>query len=636
MSSFKTIWVKFKTAQFKLKEKLTQKKLKRFHQHDEQLVQKLSSSKKRLPSVKQLGFVSKYLSKTELLIIRVLSGVIIIAVICVLLNVYWTHSNILPKEGGSYTEGLVGSPHYINPLFAQANDVDHDISALVFSSLFKFTNDGLIKDLVKEYQISDDQKKYTVELRQDIKWQDGEALDADDVIFTFSRISNTKTKTPLFFNFQGAIFERIDDYKVSFTLNQPFAPFLESLTVGILPEHIWQNILPENMMMAEYNLKPVGSGPYKFKSLVKNKNGVIKSFKLEKNKEYYEHAPYINDITFKFHEDFDQVVEGLNNKNTDGISYLPKEIRTRIINNRNLNFHLLHLPQYTAVFFNYANTPILKDVKMRKILSHAVDKEKIVNETLNAEAQIIDTCILEGSLGYNSDIVKYPYNVNHAKNELEKAGWKLADYETKKEETTDENKEEGETEEKVEEEKQNEYAFQVRKLKDRYLEFNLTTVNQPETVEIAKTLQKEWQQIGAKVNLIIVNADKMQEVIKNRDYQALLYGQILGYDPDPYPFWHSSQKNYPGLNLTSLVSPSIDTLLEEARKTSDDTARAKKYQEFQKILADTVPAIFLFNPTYTYPQSKKIKGFDASTIITPSNRFNQIHEWYIKTSREWN
>jgi peptide/nickel transport system substrate-binding protein len=636
VSLFRNLWVKIKSFQIGYKDKFSQRKKHSFNKHDEKLVQNLSARKK-LPSWKQFKFVSEYLTKPEGIVIRILSGVIIIAVVSLLINVYWTHSEIVPKVGGSYTEGLVGAPRYINPLYAQGNDVDLDISSLVYSGLLKFTNDGLSKELAADYEISTDQLTYTFYLRQDVKWHDGEAFNADDVVFTFNRILDTASKTPLYFNFKGAKVDRVDDFTVTFVLDGPFAPFLESLSVGVLPEHIWSNSEPENMMLAEYNLKPIGTGPYLFKSLTKNKSGSIKSFKVENFPDYYLTPANIEEISFKFYESFEQAVEALNNKNVEGISYLPKEIRERIINNRNLNFHLLHLPQYTAVFFNYRNNPILKDAKLRKILTHAVDKETIANEILNAEVQLIDGPILPGTLGYTADTVKYPFNPAHAKAELDKDKWTLTDYVTKAATEDVEDKEDGEdSQETVAEEPiKEEYPYQVRKKNTRYFEFNLTTVNQPENVKIAKELQKNWQQIGAKVNLVFVHPNEIQEVIKTRDYETLLYGQILGLDPDPYPFWHSGQGTSPGLNLTSLVNSEIDKLLDEARKTPDDIKRAEKYVSFQKLLAESVPAVFLFNPTYTYPQNKKIKGFDAIRIISPSNRFNQVTSWFIKTDRSW-
>ena len=208
--------------------------MKNFRGHDERLVQKLQM-KKRWPSWLQFKLFPLLLSPVEKLIIRVLCGIIVIALASFLINLYWTHSALRPKDGGSYTEALVGGPRYLNPLFSQGNDVDLDLTTLLYSGLFKFTNEGLTKDLVSSYEISPDQLTYTFHLRQDAFWHDGEILDAEDVIFTFNRIANNKSKTPLYFNFQGVNFEKIDDYTVKFILKIPFAPFLESLTVGILP-----------------------------------------------------------------------------------------------------------------------------------------------------------------------------------------------------------------------------------------------------------------------------------------------------------------------------------------------------------------------------------------------------------------
>lgn len=628
MSFLQNVRLKFQAKKYDAAQRVAQDRIRKMHEHDSALVQKLVA-KKTLPSFQQWRFLSKYLSRTEKLVLRILTGIVLVCLLALGVNVYFNYSEAVPVAGGSYTEGLVGSPRHINPMFSQSNDADMDIASLVYSGLLKFTQTGFEPDLAESYTISEDQKIYTFKLRQDVYWHDGEKFDADDVIFTFGRIANPLTKTTLYYNFKGATFEKVDQYTVKIILAEAFAPFIESLSVGILPEHLWQDIQPENTALADYNLKPVGTGPYKFKSLLKNKQGEIKSLNLERNAGYYAKTAYIENLTFKFHGTIEEAIEAMNNKNIEGLAYLPKELRERIINNRNLNFHLLQLPQYTAVFFNSNESPVLKDVQIRKLLSHSVNKEKIVNEILNAEAQIIDSCILPGSLGYNPDIAKFPYNIEYVKAELEKAGWTLADYKQETPSTAP-------TPEATPTAAAEEYLYQVRKLKTRYLEFSLTTVEHPEYIEIAKELIKEWQVIGAKVNLVLVKPDQIQEIIKTRNYETLLYGQVLGQDPDPYPFWHSSQKSFPGLNLTSLVDPKIDKLLEEARKTANAEERAGKYKEFQKLLAEQAPAVFLYNPTYTYPQSKKIKNFTTSKIITPSNRFQDITSWYIKTTRKLN
>jgi len=623
MSFFKNLRLKLQAKKYDAAEKVAQNRIKNLHQHDAVLVQRLAG-KKTLPSVEQLQFLTKYLSPVEKLLIRICSGIALVCFLALGVNLYFNNSIQIPVVGGSYTEGLVGTVRHINPLFSQSNDADMDLTALVYSGLLKFSEKGYEPDLAESFAVSEDQKTYTFKLRQDVFWHDGEKFTADDVIFTFARINNPLTKTTLYYNFKGATIEKVDDYTVKFSLTDAFAPFVESLGIGILPAHVWEPIQPENMSLADYNLKPIGSGPFKFKSLLKSKQGAIKSLNLERNDKYYGKTAFIAGLSFKFYETVDEAIEALNNKNIEGLGYLPKELRDRIINNRNLNFHLLQMPQYTAVFFNYNQNAILKDVQIRKLLAHSVNKEKIVNEILNAEAQIIDSCVLPGTLGYNPDIAKYPYNIEYVKTELEKAGWSLNDY--KKDAPT------GNTTTPTPAEEN--YLYQVRKANNKYLEFSITTVEHPAYIEIAKELIKEWQLIGAKVNLVLVKSDQIQEIIKTRNYETLLYSQILGLDPDPYPFWHSTQKAFPGLNLTSFSDPKIDQLLEQSRKTTNAEERAQKYKDFQKLLAENTPAIFLYNPTYTYPQSKKIKNFNTSKITIPANRFSGVTDWYINTSRQ--
>jgi peptide/nickel transport system substrate-binding protein len=453
------------------------------------------------------------------------------------------------------------------------------------------------------------------------------------MLFTFDRIKDSDTKSPLFFYFNGVAVEKIDDKTVRFILEEPFAPFIESLTTGILPEHIWSQIPAQNTNLSEFNVKPIGTGPFKFKSLTKdNQTGQIRSIVVERNEDFFGQVAHIDKITFKFYVSFDEAIDALNNKKVEGISFLPQEKQDTVLNDRNLNFHLLNLPQYTAIFFNQGKNDVLEIDAVRKLISHAINKDAIVADILNAAAQKIEGPILPGTLGYSTDFPTYPYDVDYTKTQLEELGWELEDY------LTDEEAEatEAAADDENLEAPTPSYPFQVRKKGDTYLEFTLTTIDQPEHVAIADLLKKDLQQVGIKLNLNVVSAESIQrDVIKTRDYEALLYGEIIGFDPDPYAFWHSSQSEHPGLNLAMFEDKDVDTLLEEARKTTDENIRTEKYLEFQQTIAEEVPAIFLFNPTYTYPQTKKINGFSTHTLIVPANRFSAINEWYIKTKRSF-
>ncbi|MFA5187736.1 MAG: ABC transporter substrate-binding protein [Patescibacteria group bacterium] len=585
--------------------------LEKFSQHqkiakqknlDQKIIAKLS--KQRLPSWRQFKRLPQTLSAQESLLIKILGGLVIICLIVLFYFNFYTKLKTVPKDGGEFTEGLIGSPLYLNPILAQSNtDADLDLTRLIFSGLLKYNeNLELVPDLAEKYEISSDQKIYTFYLKKNVKWHDGENLTASDVVFTFNSILNPDFKSPLYRSFAGSNAEKIDDYTVKFTLQEPYAAFLNLLTVGIIPQHLWYDIPPINAKLAVLNQKPIGSGPYKFKSLVKEKTGMIKIYTLEKNKDYYGKVPYINKILLKFYPDYENAITALTNKEIDNLSYLPKEYYNKFSNKRDINLLDLKLSQYTAVFFNKKNNTLLEDKKIKEALSYAIDKNKIIDDVLQGQGQVLDGPILPGFLGYNADITKYGYNPQKAIELLVSDGWTL--------------------------------AGEIFKKKDQELKITLTTIEQTDNIKIANLLKEFWTSIGVNVEIQTIPRDKIEDdIIKPRNYQALLYGEIVGSDPDLFPFWHSSQKDTAGVNLANYANRQADVLLEEARLNSDPKVRAQKYQEFQNILIGDLPAVFLFQPTYIYPLTKKIKGVGAQNISVPADRFINIENWYLKTKK---
>ena len=580
-------------------------------QIDKKLVTSLND--KKIPTYRQFKYLPRYLSKKESTIAQIALVVFVISLIFVLVRVYQTVTHTVPQSGGKYTEALVGSPKYVNPILSQTNDTDMDISRLVFSGLLKIdTDQQLVNDLAERYEISEDQKEYTIYLRNDAKFHDKEDLNADDVLFTFESIQDTSYRSPLYLNFSGVALQRIDDHTIKFVLQEPFTPFLSSLTFGILPEHIWAEISPDSAYLAEYNLKPIGSGPFVFDNYTKDKNGNIKSYELKRFDDYYNNKPYLDQISFKFYSDPISALEAAKNKHVDGISFVPNESKEDIQKrNGNIEYHSLRLPQYTAVFFNQKNE-LLKTKTVREALAHAVDKVSIVQNALGGEGEIIHGPILPGYVGYNQEIKKFEFNLEEAEKILEEDGWEYPEVE------------EGEP------------ASTVREKDGAELAFAISTINSPEYLATVDVIKQAWEGIGVRLEVKEYSTKDIQKrVINPRAYEALLFGEIVGTDPDPYPFWHSSQSRDPGLNLAVFFNKDIDQLLEEARKTNDEEQRRLKYLHFQNILADELPAIFLYNPVYTYGIDKKVRGLGGHYISVPSDRFSGIEDWYIKTNRKW-
>ena len=634
---------------------------------DQKLVHSLNP--KKAPNLKQLKYLPKVLSSKEKKLVMGLLLLTIISIVFIGVNFYL--QNFLPAQGGEYTEGLVGAPQYINPLLSQTNDVDSDISRLIFSGLLKYDQQlQLINDLAESWETAEDQKSYTFILKEDIKWHDGQPLTADDIIFTVRSIQDPDFKSPLLVSFRGIEIEKIDERTTKFILpDEPYPAFLEIMTFGILPEHIWGEIPPINANLTEYNLKPVGSGPWQFKSLAKDRLGNIKSYAIVANPDYYGPKPYLEKLAFKFYPNFQIAVEALKNHSIEGISFLPKELKKEIINQKSLNFYSFYLPQYTAIFFNQKENEFLKEKSVRQSLVAAIDKSKILSEALQLEGEIIDGPILPGFFGQESTTKKNGFDPEQANITLDEAGWvqitptdyqtflkqqaeeALKELEKNKEEDEDNNSGSGdelsadnqatttqdfEPELELDEEVIQDPQPFYRKKDNQILEITLTTVDQPENIKAVELIQEFWQNIGVKTNLEIIESNRIsRETIKPRNYQALLFGIIVGSDPDPYPFWHSSQSQDPGLNLTLFANRNADKLLEDARKTVDEEQRQEKYIQFQNILTTELPAIFLYNPTYTYVNSQKIKGLDIDRVTLPADRFNNLSDWYIKTNRKY-
>jgi peptide/nickel transport system substrate-binding protein len=563
---------------------------------------------KAFPSWKQWKVIRNYLDTKES---RILLALVLAVAICtgILLGRGYRASTIaVPADGGEYNEALVGAPQFINPWYASASDTDLDLTQLVYTGLLRVNNEQKLEpDLATSYEISDDQLTYTFHLRGDVQFHDGQSFTAEDVQFTIQAIQNPAYASPLRGSFSGAQMKVIDPTTIQFILPEAFTPFLSSLTVGILPQHLWQDIPPDAAKLSERHLRPVGTGPYQFDQFVKEDNGFIQSYRLVRNVNFYRDVPHIEKFNFHIYSDLYGAIDAAQQKIVDGISFIPQQTRNELEkNNQALRFYNLSLPQYSAVFFNQNHSKILADAKVREALTRATDKDRIIKEALNGEGQVIHGPILPGYSGYHSDIKKYPLNIDEAKALLDAAGWKPSENGVRWKDSVE-------------------------------LNFVLTTSTQTELQKTVAILKEDWEKIGARVDLKTVDQTNVfRDVIKPRDYDALVFGQIVGSDPDPYPFWHSSQAVDPGLNLAIFFNKNVNRLLEEARKEKDDNERGKKYIAFQNILAEEeFPAIFLYSPTYVYAVDRRVKGVQSSYITSPADRFANISAWYIATDRQW-
>ena len=521
------------------------------------------------------------------------------------------NSQRVPRYGGTYTEGLVGAPQHINPLLATVNEADTDLARVVYSGLLKFDeNLNLVPDLAENLpEINPNGREYTVKLKSDLKWHDGTGINADDVIFTYQAVQNPELGSPLRRSWMRVEVAKIDDLTVKITTRESSAAFIANLTLGLLPRHVWENVPASSFALSKFNLEPIGSGPYAVTEIQRNRDGAVRSVTLAGVKDFYGDGPYIENLVFKFYETTDELINAYHSRQVSGLGYVPFDQNLFIQPKENLQQIYLPLAQYQAIFINRTKNPApLEDARVRLALAKSVDKQKIIDEVYVGQGSETYGPILPGYLGYHEQIPGADMNIyDDARAEalLEEAGW-IEDPQT---------------------------GFRKDKL-GRTLSLSLATNDFPPNVLTAQALKKAWEAVGVQINLSIETAANLDEkYIKPRNYELLLYIENVGTDPDPYPFWHSSQLRDPGLNLSTFFNRTADRLLVEARANIAPADRAVRYRQFQEIFVGDVPAVFLNRSVYVYNLPKSVKGVNLGTTYVPSERFANIADWYVETKR---
>lgn len=576
---------------------------------------------KRWPKLWQWGKFPEVLNLKEKIYFCIFYILFFISLGIIIQDHWMKNSEIVPKGGGKYSEALIGQPRFINPLLAPFNDVDRDISQLIFSGLMKYNNGKIIPDLAENYEVKENGRIYEISLKRGVRWHDGIELNADDVIFTIKILQDPEYTSPLRINWQGVKVEKIDDFKIRFELKNSYAPFLENLTLGIIPKHLWEGIHPKNFSLADFNIKgPIGTGPYKFKSFKKNELGFIKSYTLESNPDFYNGGPYIKEITFLFFFDTEEAILAFNKNLVDGLSFLSPITLEKF--EKKPNSYPFLLPRYFSIFLNRSHSEVISEKNVRQALAFGTNIKEIIQKVWSGQAKIISSPILPEIFGFKEPSKKYDFDENLAKEILEKSGFKDVDGDGWREKIIEKTKQIGKKTIKEEE-----------KIP---LEITLTMPDTQETELVGTMIKEQWKKIGVKLNLEILGSYEIQQdKIKPREFDAVLFGEILGMIPDPFSFWHSSQKKDPGLNLSLFGNRDADKLLEEARQNLDADTRIKKYEEFQELVLEDCPAVFLYSPPFIYIVDKKIKGIAEKTIADPSKRFVGAENWYIKTKRVW-
>jgi peptide/nickel transport system substrate-binding protein len=526
----------------------------------------------------------------------------------------------IPAAGGSLTEGEVGPARFINPILTLSQP-DQDLTALVYSGLMRRLPDGsVVPDLASSYNISSDGTTYTFHINPAATFQDGAALTADDVAFTVAAAQNPDLKSPQEANWVGVKVSVRDIRTVVFTLPHAYAPFITNTTLGILPKHLWQNISNEEFPFAPLNTRPVGSGPYKVSSVSTDSVGSATRYELTPFANYTLGNPYLTQIRFLFYSDGASMKKALDAHEIDAIAGIdPKDISS--ITRTDTNIIRSPLPRVFGVFFNQGHNPVLANASVRAALTAAVDKQAIVATVLHGYGTALDGPIPPGVLNEASVALPAAHTptsvvatsspdaatfAEAARTILQKGGWSFN--------TSDGLWEKG---------------------KEK-LTLTLSTADEPELVATAKAVAAFWAAAGIKSRVQVYPISELNTaVIRPRNYDSILFGEVVGPELDLYAFWHSSQRNDPGLNLAMYANETTDTILSQARSTTDTEARSKLYAQFALDVEKDQPAVFLYAPDFLYIVPMSIKGITVGALTTPADRFAHLYDWYTQTQHVW-
>jgi peptide/nickel transport system substrate-binding protein len=518
----------------------------------------------------------------------------------------------VPGYGGSLTEGIIGTPRFINPVLA-VSDADRDLSALIYSDLLHPGENGeYLPSLAKSYSISNDGKVYTFVLNENARFSDGTAVSASDVVFTINKIQDPALKSPLRASWDGVEVSEVDARTVRFTLSTGYAPFIENLTVGILPKHLWQNVSNDEFSFSELNTEPVGSGPFKIKSITRTQSGIPSSYELVPFAKYLPAKAYLSRITLKFYQSEGALISALKAKQIEAASGLSPNNLSEL---EGLTIKRAPLNRVFGAFFNQNQSEVLRDIDVRTALDMAVDRQDLIARVLGGFgiplSGPVPPNIIDGSSV--ADAKSLAQGADAAHDYLLKKGWKPGEDGVLQKTTGS-----GKT------------AI------TRRLSFSLSTGNVPELRAAAEYLREAWGKIGAEVDVKIFDqGDLSQNVIRPRKYDALLFGEVVGREADLYAFWDSSQRNDPGLNIALYANPAVDRALSQLRSTSNEEERRALYKTIQGELIKDIPAVFLYAPDFVYSVSNDIKGLDLGFIETPSDRFAEVSTWHRETDYVW-
>lgn len=507
----------------------------------------------------------------------------------------------VPIQGGKLSEGIVGFPSNVNPITAVSN-ADHDLVALTYSGLLRVNERGeLVPDLAEGFTVSENGRTYTFTLRTDVYFHDDTPLTANDVVFTIESIQNPAMSSSLSTMFSDVSVTATDPSTVTFELENPYAGFLTEMTVGIMPRHVWEGVTPDSLRFIELSTYPVGSGPFKVSKVTRSESlGVPTNYSLVAHNGYARKRPYLNAIELSFYANEEELVEALRRGRIDAAASVSPGVLRELSLEPN-EFTTRGMLRVFGLFFNPSETSVLASESVRRAIDLAVDREMLAESVFSGYAEPTRT-----PLPFSQETDTSQDSANAARELLEDNGWEVNN------------------------------STGIREKDDEPLSFTIKTGESSDLENTAVFLQETLRSIGVDVTVQKYDITTLnQTVIRQRDYEALLFGQAYGRFIDLYPFWHSSNRDDPGLNIARHTSSDTDELLTALRNETNETVRKEHLDAILKELREVTPAVFLYVPDFLYIRNERINNIKIPPVERSSDRFSNIEDWFIYSDSVW-
>lgn len=502
--------------------------------------------------------------------------------------------NLYSQKYFQYAEGHVGAISTLNPLFSNQNDIDKAIQELVFEKFIYIDSNGDVQPgIATNWKVSDNGRIYEFDISLDHTWSDGQPLTIDDIYFTYNTALQLSEKqgydtigTPL----ADVDIEIVDIDTIKFTLPESNATFFEIVSAYIVPKHILEEVSLSDMPFNIFAKNPTGSGAYR---IYRSEPNIV----YMEASEYYSPTPKISNLIIRVYSDISKLESAFRNGVLDG-AVVPNSEDVSFFNEySSFNIDEIDLPYRERVLFFNIRKEKFQSEELRRGIGYLIDKNTILNNS-GIIGNIQDGPIYQGSWAYSvQDYVTY--NREKGVSALKSAGYTVND--------------------------QNGY-FQTED--GKILTLSLSYLDNDSNNRLMDSLKDQLDNEGIIINLEPFSYSSLtQEILATRNFEILMYEIELSIDPDQYNLWHSLQKEYPNLNLSGYEYERVDILLEEARSQLDRNDRKDNYALFQRYIAQNVPAVFLFRPTYLFVTRDNLQGIEYVNIARLEDIYKGVYNW---------